>query len=270
MPSGFKKYASVFTASVFIIYIGICAYLYSIQEKAIFLSRTIPVEQPLNFSIQHQELFLNTDDGAMLNGVYFYARQAKGVMLYFHGNAQNILDMQYAAKPFVDRGYDFLAMDYRSYGKSTGKLSEENLFDDAALFYDWLKNNDWQENEIILYGRSLGTGIATELASRTNPAGVLLYSPYYSMSSLVADIYPIFPARLLLKYPLESGKYMQTVTAPVLILHGDKDTLIPIEHAQELSEVRGKLVVFEGGGHNRLTRFPLFWESIDEFLDTFN
>ena len=267
MPSGFRKYLIYVVAASLVLYSAIIMYFYSIQERALFYARTVPMEQPLGFAIQHQELFLNAPDGAVLNAVYFYAQNPEAVVLYFHGNAQNIMDMQRAAKPFVDRGYDFLAMDYRTYGKSTGELSEENLFNDATLFLDWLREFGWSDENIIYYGRSLGTGIAIELASRSKPRGILLYSPYYSMHTLVNDIYPFLPVDLILKYPLESGTYMTSVTSPVLIIHGDKDNLIPFHHAEQLAGVRGELVVIKGGGHNGLTRRPQFWESIDKFLD---
>jgi len=267
MPSGFKKYLTYVAVGLLLIYISIGVYLHNIQERALFPAKTIPITQSLGFSLPHQELFLTAQDGAILSGVYFSSNESQGVVLYFHGNRENLLDMQYVAKPFVQRGYDFLAMDYRTYGKSTGELSEENLFSDATLFWNHLKGMGWQESDIVIYGRSIGTGIATELAARTKPRGLLLYSPYYSIPSLISDRFALFPVRLILSYTLNSGKNIQDVNAPILILHGDKDRVIPLSEAQKLAAIKGKLVVFEGGGHGGLQRFPLFWQSIERFFD---
>jgi alpha-beta hydrolase superfamily lysophospholipase len=238
------------------------------QEQMLFPARTIAIEQELNFALEHEELFVETPDGEKLNGVLFSAETPKGIVLHFHANIENILDMEAVAKPFIENNYSFITMDYRTYGKSTGELSEKNLFADASLFMSLLEDRGWSQSDIILYGRSVGTGIATNLASKTNPRGLILHSPYISMELLMSENMPFLPMSMIFRYPLHSAEYMAKVSCPVIILHGDLDELVPIAHAKTLSEVRGELVVIEGGDHENLRDFPGFQAEINEFLET--
>lgn len=251
---------------VTVIYTVICGYFYSIQTASIFPARVIANAHKYSFSLPHEELFIDTADGEQLNAVLFRTATPKGVVLHFHGNAENMLNMETVAMPFVQRNYDFLAFDYRSYGKSTGELSEDSLFSDARLMMQWLQDNDWQQQEILLYGSSIGTGIAIQLASTTQPKGVILYSPYSSMADLVKEKFPFLPVDTILKFPLQSEKYLPKVQSPVIILHGEQDQLIPFHHAQALAEINGELVPIARGGHNNLTSFAEFWAAIDRFL----
>jgi fermentation-respiration switch protein FrsA (DUF1100 family) len=262
----FKKPMVYFPSLLVLIYVLVCIYFFVIQEQGMFPGREIESERELGFTIKHEEVFLETPDGARLNAVLFEADNPRAVVLHFHGNGENILDMEYAAEPFIKRNYNFLAMDYRTYGKSTGELSEENLFSDASLVMQFLESRGWKQSDIILYGRSIGTGIATQLASETKPRGLILYSPYYSMHALVSDLYPFLPVKLLLKYPLNSAEYLQSVACPVLILHGEVDPVIPVNHAKKLSKIKGKLVTIKAGDHNNLTTFSVFWKALDEFM----
>ena len=264
-----KKLISFPVAGIVLLYIGVCIYFYSIQEMSLFPARTIPHDFIYTFETPHEELFLDSADGARINAVLFKTDEPRGVVLYFHGNATNMRHMEHVGKPFTRMGFDLLAIDYRGYGKSVGELSEQALFDDARLAMDYLVDIGWRESDIILYGRSIGSGVATQLASVSTPRALILYSPYYSMLDLVSEKVPYLPASLILKYPLDSATYMQSVSAPVLILHGDKDTLIPISHALDLAAVRGQLIRFPQGDHNNLTRFPEFWQAIEAFMDDY-
>ncbi|MCG7994979.1 MAG: lysophospholipase [Candidatus Thiodiazotropha taylori] len=247
-------------------YTFLCLYYYLNQVNIIFPASRIDNDTVFNFTIDHQELYIDAPDGARLHGVLFKAKKPKGVILHFHGNAENMRSMQYAAEPFVDRNYSFLAMDYRSYGKSSGSLSEENLFADAALFLNHLKSSGWDSSEIILYGRSIGTGIAIQLASKSELRGMILYAPFYSLTALADYHFPLLPAELLLKFPMDSASYMSSVKQPVLILHGADDRIIPLDQAERLARITGNLVVLENGGHNDLYGHHRFWVEIDNFL----
>ncbi|MEO1383281.1 MAG: alpha/beta fold hydrolase, partial [Bacteroidota bacterium] len=262
----FQKFFLYLVAFIFLLYICVCIYLFFIQEKSIFPARKIPINQDLGFSLPHEEIFLDTPDGARVHGVMFPVDSARGVVLHFHGNGENVLDLEQDAKEFLEIGYTFLAMDYRSYGKSTGKLSEKHLFEDALLFMQFLEKRGWKQSDIIVYGRSIGTGIATQLASVTQPRGLILYSPYYSMRSLVGELLPFLPTGLILQYPLNTAKYLKAVDCPVLILHGEKDHVIPFHNAQKLAKIKGKLVSFADGDHNNLTSYSLFWREVDGFM----
>ncbi|MEJ2622513.1 MAG: alpha/beta hydrolase [Candidatus Thiodiazotropha sp.] len=247
-------------------YALICGYTYLNQDRIIFPASRLAADTRLNLTLDHQELYIDTPDGARLHGVLFKSKNPKGLILHFHGNAENMLSMQSVAEPFIHRNYNFLAMDYRSYGKSNGELSEENLFSDAALFMQHLLKSGWESSEIILYGRSIGTGIAIQLASKYNIKGLILSAPFYSLPSLAELHFPLLPVALLLKYQLDSAKYLTQVKSPVLIMHGDSDQIIPLEQAERLAKIKGKLVVLKNGRHNNLDGFDQFWAEIDAFL----
>lgn len=251
-------------ASLF--YLAICLYYYLNQELIIFPASKIDPGTEINFELKHKEIFLATPDGARLNAVLFEAENPKGVVLHFHGNGENMLNMNYVAEPFILRNYSFLAMDYRSYGKSTGNLSEEKLYSDAALFMQYLEESGWSASDIIIYGRSIGTSIAIQLASKNTPRGLILYSPFYSLKSLVSEILPFIPVGVILKYPLDSAKYMSKVNCPVIMFHGDSDSVVPLSSAEKLSKIKGRLVIFKNGTHENLTNYPQFWSEVDNFL----
>jgi alpha-beta hydrolase superfamily lysophospholipase len=248
-------------------YIAACIWLYKGQEKAIFFPRTIAVDAQLDITMPHVEVFIDVPDGARIHGVLFPAENPKGAVLHFHGNMENVLDLEGFAKHYVDMGFSFLATDYRSYGKSRGNLSEANMFRDATLFFDHLVDLGYAENDIVIFGRSIGTGVSLELASRKNPRAVVLYSAYFSMERLVSEAMPYFPVSLILRYPLDSATYMESVSCPVLILHGDADPVIPLKHAQALAGIHGELIVFEGGGHDNLTSFANFWPAVEKVIN---
>jgi fermentation-respiration switch protein FrsA (DUF1100 family) len=258
------------TISIFalfaLLYLAVCFYYYYFQEAFIFPASRAETNIELNFTLKHKEIFLDKADGARLNAVLFEAVNPKGVVLHFHGNGENIMHMESVAAPFVSRNYNLLAMDYRSYGKSTGTLSQESLYSDAMLFMHYLEDSGWKASDIIIYGRSIGTSIATQLASQKTPKGLILHSPFYSLNSLILETRPYLPVDILLKYPLESAEYMSKVDCPVLILHGDADSIVPLSSAEKLSKIKGKLVILKGGNHANLTNFPRFWSEIDNFL----
>ena len=139
------------------------ASLYFFQEKLLFLPTKLEQDYKFQFNYPFEELFLKTDEEAVINAIHFKVKKPKGVILYFHGNAGDLSRWGNITEYFVDKDYDVLVMDYRTYGKSTGKLSEDAFYKDAQFCYDYLLKQ-YSEEDISLYGRSLGTGIASYLA----------------------------------------------------------------------------------------------------------
>jgi alpha-beta hydrolase superfamily lysophospholipase len=136
---------------------------------------------------------------------------------------------------YVDNGYDIIYLDYRGYGKSSGTIkSEEQLIQDAQIAYDYLKAN-YAENEIILSGTSIGTGIAAKIAALNNPQSLILVSPYYSFKSLIKQKVPIIPV-FIIKYRFETNKELAQVKCPIVIFHGDQDNIIPFLHSKNLKK----------------------------------
>ena len=136
-----------------------------IQEKFIFLPTQLPEEYSYSFDNEFEEFFLTNPDGARLNALHFKTNKPKGVILYFHGNAGDLSRWGEIANRFLDFEYDVIVMDYRGYGKSTGKRSESSLFEDAQLFYEHTAKL-FSKDDIVVYGRSLGCSIATHVASQ--------------------------------------------------------------------------------------------------------
>ena len=244
--------------------------LYFIQEKLIFLPTKLPVDFEYSFQYPFEEIFLTAEDGAVLNALHFKNNDPKGVILYFHGNAGDLSRWGQIATYFVEKSYDVVIMDYRTYGKSTGVLSEEALKKDSQLFYDYVLTK-YGEDRLILYGRSLGTGLASFLASRNNPSQLILETPYYSMLDVAKERFPYLPLRFMLKYKMPSYEFLQTSKCPILIVHGTRDRIVPLRSGEKLYEAlidkMVTMVVVEGAAHNNLIEFNIYKEAIKRVLE---
>ncbi len=254
---------------LFVIYVLLLGVTYAFQEKLIFIPSQMPANHTYQFCQSFEEFWLTADDGARLNAVHIKNNSQKGVILYFHGNSGNISNLTHVANLVTRYGYDAIFVDYRTYGKSTGEMSEAAIKKDAQLFYDYTKQL-YEEHKIVLYGRSFGTGVASGLAADNDPCKLILESPFYSAVELGKHRFPIFPIDLLLEYRFPSYKYVQEVTCPVYIIHGTDDQVIPFEQAEDLYQKipdgQGSFYRVEGGGHNYLQDFKDFNEAMDEAL----
>jgi len=251
-------------------YIMIGTSLYYFQEKLLFLPTVLAQDYQYRFNYPYEELFLKTDEQAIINALHFKVENPKGVIIYFHGNAGDLSRWGTITEYFVEKGYDVLVMDYRAYGKSTGKLSEEALYNDAQYCYDYLKAR-YDESEITIYGRSLGTGIATYVASKNNPKQLILETPYYSLVQVAKKRYPIFPVKQLMTYEMPAYKFIKNVQCPITLFHGTSDRVIPIASAEDLyrsvSDKTIKFKVIEGGTHNNLNTFEAYHQLMDAVLN---
>lgn len=248
-------------------YILVCILLYFIQEKLLFFPTVIPKDYQYQFDIPFEEINLETKDDVLLNTVLFKADSSKGVILFLHGNGGAINGWGQQAGLYTRSGYDILYLDYRTYGKSGGKISsEQQLVDDAQLAYDYLKKNYPEEN-IILSGTSMGTGIATRIAAVNQPQYLILNAPYFSLRSLIIEKTKIVPP-FLFKYQFRTNEHLAKVKCPVSIFHGNLDGLIPHRHALSLKELHPKidLHILENYGHNDLSMSPKFMEETNTIL----
>lgn len=242
--------------------------LYFFQEKLLFLPSTLEQNYQYQFHHNFEELFLKTDENSTINALHFKVEHPKGVLLYFHGNAGDLSRWGIIAEYFVDMQYDVLIMDYRTYGKSTGKLSEEALYSDAQYCYDYLLKQ-YSENEITLYGRSLGTGIASYLASKNNPKQLILETPYYSILDVAKVRFPLFPLKQVLKYHFPTYQFLSKSKCPITIIHGTDDGVVPYASGKKLSELhieKLNFITVEGGDHNNLIEFEDYRAAITSIL----
>jgi fermentation-respiration switch protein FrsA (DUF1100 family) len=202
-----------------------------------------------------EERILKTPDGARVVAWYGRARPGQPTILYFHGNAGSLANRAPRIERLMGEGWGVYMMTYRGYGGGTGSPTETHNVADARLAYGALVHEGVEPSSIILYGESLGTGIAVRLATERPVAGVVLDAPYTSLVDVAAGVYPFLPVRLSLADRYESSKYIKQVHAPLLILHGELDDVIPVAMGRKLFGLANepkRLAVFPSGGHSDL------------------
>ena len=250
------------------IYALICLFLYFFQEKFLFHPRKIASDYIYQFDEEFEELNFDTNDGEIINAVHFKVDDPKGAVLFLHGNGGTNQGWGEGADLFTDNGYDVLYLDYRGYGKSTGTIKgEQMLVEDAQIAYDYLKQR-FEEKAIILSGTSMGTGIASILAGKNEPSKLFLNSPYSSLRALIIEKGFLVPP-FIIKYSFSSIFNLEKVKCPIYIFHGNRDRLIPLQHAKDLSNKfdNAELTVLEGGHNVTMMQPPLFKSKMGELLD---
>ena len=245
------------------------ASLYYFQEKIIFRPTKLGQNFTFKFSNKFEELFLKSEDGAIINALHFKVKNPKGVILYFHGNMGDLSRWGKITEFFIELNYDVFVMDYRTYGKSTGLLSEQALYDDAEMCYNYVRKQ-YNESKITVYGRSLGTGMATYLASKNNPKSLILETPYYSLTDVAKRRFSMYPSEKTLRYNFPSYKYIQKVTCPISIFHGTNDRVVPYASGEKLfnsiQQKEKNFFTIEKAGHNNLSEFKVYQNQILEIL----
>lgn len=227
----------------------------ALNQLIYFPERTL-LAAPERIGLRHRELAPRTDDGERLHGWWIESRSATiGHLLLCHGNAGNIADRLLHAALLSAAGFDVLLFDYRGYGASTGTPSEEGTYRDArAALRCLLEQPEVDPRRVVYLGESLGGAIALELALLSPPAGLVLLSTFTSVRALARIHYPFIPAGVVPDaYP--SLQRIPRLAAPLLLLHGDHDEIVPIAHAHELFEAAPEpkaLHAFAGVGHNDL------------------
>ena len=158
-------------------------------------------------------------------------------ILFLHGNAGSLENRIHKINHFKDMNVNFLLISWRGFSGNKGKPTEKGLYEDAKSAVAWLKSKGVNENNIIIYGESLGTAVATEIAQNKNFAGIILESPFTSMIDAGKNKYPYLPVRLLLKDKYESNKKIKNIKSPILIMHGKVDTLVPFDMGKKMYEL---------------------------------
>lgn len=241
-----------------------------LQKKAIFRPVRLAADYRFQFPEPFEEHYFATPDGQRLNGLFFPASgiSGRGVVLYFHGNRDNLQRWGAMHRDFTALGYDFFAPDYRGYGKSTGEPEEKTLYADALLIYKWLRKK-YAPEEIVLYGRSLGSGMACYLAAQVPVKMLILETPFDNIrgvltSHLRKNDLPFEPA-----FEFPNHSFLEKTTAPVLIIHGTRDRVVPYSSAARLKlclKPGDEFVTIEGGSHNNLSSFEKYRERLQHWL----
>ncbi len=254
---------------ILVIYLALNILVYFLQDYLMFKPEKLPKD--FQFYYEHQEIEeynFDTRDGAVINGLRFKTENPKGVVFYLKGNSKSIKGWGKFAVDFTRHGYDVVMVDYRGFGKSTGRRTQKAIKRDLQVVYNKLKDKV-DEKYIILYGRSLGSGFATKLASMNNPRMLVLDAPYYSLSKIAKRYLPFMPLSLLIKFPMPTYKWLKYVNCPIHIIHGTDDTLIPYNTSVRLSRIRPKTTTLHtviGGGHKDLNTFEAYHKMLADII----
>ncbi|MFO7703562.1 MAG: alpha/beta hydrolase [Halopseudomonas sp.] len=236
-------------------YVGFAALLVLFQDRLAYYPEvgramhSTPREHGMDF----EALTLDTADGERLDAWFVPAPQAHGVVLFLHGNAGNLSHRMDSIAMFHRLGYAVLIFDYRGYGRSSGKPSEEGLYRDAETAWAYLTHaRGIAPENIVLFGESLGGALAAHLAAWERPGALVLSSVFTSVPDLAADLYPWLPARWLTRLRYDTRAALARAKCPVLVAHSPDDEIIPYRHGEELfSAAPGpKVFLSLAGGHN--------------------
>ncbi len=253
---------------VAVLYVGLCAVFYFMQDFFFFRPERLPKWFTYQYPFPFQEVNFDMEDGGMVNALHFKVPNSRGVVFYIKGNSRSIKGWGKFAKDFVGKGFDFFILDYRGFGKSRGRRTEEILFSDLQQIYKWLAE-EYGEDRMILYGRSLGSGLATRVASWNHPRLLILDCPYFSFLHHINRYGFILPIKWLLRYHIRTDRFIKKVTCPVHIIHGVKDRLIPINQSEMLQKIAPDIITLHpipGAGHNTLPESPLYHDLLYDIL----
>ncbi len=254
------------------IYLIASIVLYYIQDYFLFKPEKLSKDFHFYYENQETEEYnLETRDGAVINGLLFKPKnESKGVVLYIKGNSKSIKGWGKFAVDFTRHDYSVLMVDYRGFGKSTGRRSQKAIKRDLQEIYNLIKEKATEER-IIVYGRSLGSGFAAKLASMNNPKMLILDAPYYSLTKVTGRYMPFMPLSIIMKYPLPTYKWLKYVKCPIHIIHGTNDKLIPFKTSVKLSQIQPKitrLYTVIGGGHKNLNNFESYHKMLGEIINS--
>lgn len=249
MKNKFLKILSAFILFC-IVYVSV---IFFFQDKFLFEPNTNYKSPQEADAALFKENPILTEDGIQIMTWYYEGEQNKPLILFFHGNTGQIARFAPAIKTIANNGYSIAMIEYRGFGNTKGKISQETGFSDAVLFYDYYRN--LTQNKIIFYGYSFGCAFAMGLTQYRNPDGIILTAPFSSLYQEVKD-YPVPFAHLFLKDKYPSDEYIKNINCPVLIIHGNKDKLIDFSHSKKLfnlAPVKEKeVVILDNVNHNNI------------------
>lgn len=233
------------------------------QERLLFKPVALAASTLLTSAPDTSEVTVPVD-GARLSALHLKRDGAKGLVFFLHGNAGNLNTWFVNTDFYRQANFDLFMMDYRGYGKSTGEVSgEDQLRADVRAAYAMVVPQ-YAGRKVVVYGRSLGSGLAAGIAQDTQlrpPDLTVLVSPYSSLVALTAEVYPLIP-EFLIRYPLRTDRLVGKITSPLLLFHGAADTFIAPSHSAALKAIapRAELVLVPHAGHNDLHNSPVYRE----------
>jgi uncharacterized protein len=245
--------------------------LFYLQEKFLFHPEKFSAAYVYHFKVPFEEVNIPFNNTDTINMIKFFPVDPvrRGVVLYYHGNKENIERYAKFATNFTKHGYEVWMEDYPGFGKSTGERTEIKLFE-QALQIRKMAASKYAADSIIIYGKSFGTGIAAYVASETDNKRLILETPYYSIPSLFACYAPIYPTGKMSTYKIPTNFFLADVKYPISIFHGTADGVIPYRNAARLKAVlkpTDEFISIEKGTHHNLNDFDLFKQKLDSLLN---
>ena len=244
---------------------------YLLQDRLLYFPTRLLIATPEGVGLGFEPVTFGTEDGETLHGWWIPAEAERGVLLFCHGNAGNISHRLESIHIFHRMGLSVLLFDYRGYGQSTGKPSENGLYADGEAAWRYLTQTRGVDSlDVVLYGRSLGGAVATHLAAQHRSGALIVESAFTSVPDVAARHYPFLPVRTLTRTRFDNLGAIAAVQAPLLVIHSRRDEIIPFDHGQRLFEAATSHKAFLEieGGHNEgfLITGARYWEGIDAFL----
>ena len=237
------------------------------QDNIILHPIKLPDGYVYNFNEHFEEINFSPDSNTKINGLLFRSKNSKGLVIYNHGNADNLQRWGRHAADFTKLGYDVFFYDYRGFGKSSGKFSEKEILNDAVFLFDIIVKK-YTGKKVIIYGRSLGTGVATFVAKNRKADALILETPYYNLADVGKSWLPFVPFEKLMKYTFPSNEWIKAVDSPITIFHGNSDFVVPYKSGLKLSKAaHSKLITIEGGAHKNLATFPKYHAELKRVLE---
>lgn len=264
-----KKFAR-WTKVAVILYCGMGILVYYTQELFLFMPKKLPADHQFKFDIPFEEVSIPLSATSTISMVKFHSAipVTKGLLIYYHGNKKNIERYAPYVKNFTQRGYEVWMPDYPGYGKSKGERTEQSLYD-MALQVRKLAAKTFSSDSVIVYGKSLGTGIAAYVASVTDNKELILETPYYSIPALMNAFTFIYPTTFMSNFKLPTGEFLDEVTEKVIIFHGTNDWMIPYRCAARLKKhlkPGDEFITIKNGTHNNLTGTELYQHKLDSLF----
>jgi len=255
----------------YIIFVG---FLFIFQSHYIYYPERVLSADPGDIGLNFESVSFETTDRVKLSGWFVPSESARGVILFCHGNAGNISHRLESIQIFHQLGLDVFIFDYRGYGQSEGKPTEQGTYKDAEAAWQYLiKERQVNPNEVIVFGRSLGGAVAAWLAQNYIPGALILESTFTSLPDIASTLYPYIPVRLLLRFRYNTAEYLDSVNCPVLIVHSRNDEIMPFNHGRRLFEMAKKPKKFLeiAGTHNEgfITSGKLYEEGLNAFISEY-
>ncbi len=258
-------------ASIAVGYLLVMTVILILQSKLFYYPKNDIWATPEDMGLTYENVMFSTEDDIALNGWFVPSEQAKLTVLFFHGNAGNISDRLQTLQLLNELGLNVFIFDYRGYGQSEGRPSEQGTYEDGLAAWNYLTaERGIADSSIVIMGRSLGGSIASWVSARQRPAAAVIESTFTSAADIGSDLYPWLPVRWMIKYEYNTIENLKQIQAPLFMAHSRTDQIIPFHHGQKLFEVANEpkmfveLVGLHGSAY--LETGPRYREELQQFL----